>query len=109
MYFQKAGDVVNGHTHNFDHVTLVLAGAVRVRYHKEVEGVMVLQGYQEFHAPLKMHGDGGQEAQILVKAGVHHEITALEDGTHCWCVFAHRDPDTGEVVEAWNGWMPAAQ
>jgi quercetin dioxygenase-like cupin family protein len=103
MYFEKAGQVVRGHKHNFDHVTLVLCGAVSVRFSKEVGGVTVFQKVEEFYAPKQMYGDKGQEAQILIEADVHHEITALEDNTHCWCVFSHRDPDTGEVVDKWNG------
>jgi len=109
MYFEKAGQMVDGHRHHFDHVTLVLSGGVRVRYHKEEAGQLVLQGEREFWAPKQMNGDGGQEAQVLIKKDVHHEITALEDHTHCWCVFAHRDPNTGEVIQEWNGWMKAVQ
>lgn len=109
MHFEKAGDVVKGHTHNFDHVTLVLTGGVRIKYTKKEGEHIVLQGERDFYAPTKMDGDGGQEAQVLIKADVMHEITALEDNTHCWCVFAHRDSDTGEVVEAWNGNMRANQ
>lgn len=103
MYFAKAGEVVHGHTHNFDHVTLVLAGGVRIKYGRKINGEMVFEGEREFYAPKQMNGDGGQEAQVLIKKDIFHEITALEDNTHCWCVFAHRDPDTGEVVETWNG------
>lgn len=109
MFFEKKGDMVSGHTHNFDHVTLVLTGGVRIKYSKEEYGRMVIQGEREFWAPKQMQGDGGQEAQILIKKDVHHEFTALEDRTHCWCVFSHRDPDTGEVVEQWNGWTDASR
>jgi hypothetical protein len=109
MHFEKAGEKASGHTHNFDHVTLVLTGAVKVKYRKEVDGVLVLQGEREFRAPTKIAGDTGTEAMVVIKRDVHHEITALEDHTHCWCVFAHRDPTTGEVVQDWNGYMPAMQ
>jgi len=109
MFFEKKGQVVGGHTHNFDHVTLILTGAVRIKYRKEINGTLVLQGEREFRAPSRMDGDSATEAMVVIKRDVHHEITALEDNTHCWCVFAHRDPVTGEVVQAWNGWMAAAQ
>jgi len=108
MFFEKAGDVCQGHTHNFDHVTMVLTGGVRVRYSKEIDGKLVVQGERDFYAPKQVAGEG-VHAFVLILKNIHHEITALEPYTHCWCVFAHRDFHTGEVVQDWNGWMKAMQ
>lgn len=78
-----AGESVPAHKHNFDHTSIVFKGAVFVKT-PERNG--------EFRAP----------AHCLIKKDVLHEITALEDGTEFWCVYAHRDAQ-GEVVQEANG------
>lgn len=91
MEFSKSGDRVDGHAHNFDHVTLVFTGSIRVKAKLptgEVERV--------FHAP----------DWVLIKAGVEHEITALENGTVCWCLYSHRTPQ-GDVVQEETGFERA--
>ncbi len=75
-----AGKVMPRHVHNFDHTTIVFSGSLRIRPDGgEAVGL---------HAP----------AEYLVRAGVAHEITALEDGTVYWCVYSHRDAQ-GEVTQ----------
>lgn len=91
---EKAGDKVTGHKHNFDHTTIVFSGAIRVKA-KLPSGAEI---EREFTAP----------AHCLIKAGVEHEITALQDGTLFWCVYSHRDPQ-GRVVERYTGWPDAYQ
>ena len=91
--FQKAGEKINGHEHQFDHTSIVFTGSVRVKAVFPETGKEVTQ---EFHAP----------AHFLVKANVKHEITALEDGTIFWCVYAHRTPQ-GDVVQQHIGWTDA--
>ena len=77
MHFARAGDRNEGHTHSFDHVTLLAKGRVSV----DVEGKVT-----EFSAP----------HMIYVQQGKEHYITALEDDTLCYCVHALR---TGEREE----------
>lgn len=89
----KAGDVIGGHTHNFDHTTIVFRGAVKVEATTPDGRVRV----QEFRAP----------AHFLVKAEVKHEITFLEDGEF-WCVYSHRDPQA-RISEVYEGWMEGYQ
>lgn len=87
----RAGDVVHGHTHHFDHTTIVFSGRVLV--------VATLQNGQrierEFTAP----------DHFLVRAEVTHEIRFLEDGEF-WCVYAHRDPQ-GRITQTYTGWEQA--
>lgn len=103
-----AGERVDGHTHNFDHTTIVFRGVVQVRKWRpivEVNGeprigddgkpMYWLVGDKTFISP----------AHFLVEAGSTHEITALED-TEFWCVYSHRTPQ-GDVVEEYNGWTHA--
>ena len=87
----RDGEMLQGHTHNFDHVTIVFTGKVRVN--AVVSGKTVTA---EFTAP----------AHFLVKAEVEHEITALQDGTCVWCVYAHRTPQA-DVVQEYTGWPEA--
>lgn len=88
MNFVKAGEVMSGHKHNFDHTTIIFSGAVHVRA-TSPNGVVE---EAEFIAP----------AHFLVRAEVMHEITAIRDDTTIWCVYSHRTPQ-GEVVQQYNG------
>jgi len=80
MYFAKAGDANEGHVHNYDHITLLAYGSVRVH----VEGKTT-----DFKAP----------HMIYVEAGKSHFIEALEDGTVAYCVHALRDKDTQDILD----------
>lgn len=87
-----AGDIVNGHAHNFDHTTIVFSGAIRIK-RTLADGK---EQSQEIAAP----------GHCLILAGVEHEITALLDNTVFWCVYAHREPQ-GEVAQEVTGWHEA--
>jgi quercetin dioxygenase-like cupin family protein len=80
---QKAGDRHGGHKHEFDHVSLLTKGKVRV----EVEGYQP----KEFTAP----------TFIIIKKEHAHDFVALEDDVNWYCVFALRDLD-GQVVEVFD-------
>lgn len=80
MVFAKAGDANEGHEHNYDHVTLLAHGSVRVH----VEGKT-----SEFTAP----------QMIYIQKGKSHFIEALEDGTIAYCVHALRDKDTEDILD----------
>lgn len=98
MKFKNAGDVMDGHAHNFDHTTIIFTGSVKVEF-KRPDGST---GEKIFHAPTKgepvEHGQG----YVLIRKDTEHKITALEDFTEAWCVFAHRD-EHGELVDEFNG------
>lgn len=97
----KAGDKTDGHTHNFDHTTIVFSGRVRVIARKPgLDGQLIEIADRCFGGP----DDHGRH--FLVKANVHHEIVALEDNTEYWCVYSHRTPQ-GEVSQANTGWQDA--
>lgn len=90
----KAGDQVHGHKHNFDHTTIVFTGAIHVKA-RLPNGETI---ERDFHAP----------SHCLIRAGVEHEITAIEDGTEFWCVYSHRDAQ-GRVSQVHTGWHEAYQ
>ena len=79
MSFLKAGDQIEGHTHNFDHVTLLAKGSVEV----DVEGQKSI-----FKAP----------QMIYIIAGKSHYLTALEDDTLAYCVHALRSGEREEDI-----------
>jgi len=76
----RAGQSAGGHKHKFDHISLLTSGKIKI----EVEG----KEPKEFTAP----------TFIVVRKEQKHNITALEDNTIYYCVFALRDLD-GEVME----------
>lgn len=72
MHFSKAGDLEMGHTHSFDHLTLLAAGSLKVT----VDGVETV-----FKAP----------HMIYIHKDKRHELVALEDNTVAYCIHALRD------------------
>lgn len=79
MQFEKAGDTEQGHTHQFDHCTLLASGSVLVRAKgKETE----------FKAPML----------IWINKDIEHELVALEDNTVCACIHAVRNSE-GEIID----------
>jgi len=85
-YLEKVGDSVGGHIHYFDHVSLLAKGSISV----EIDG----QGVYEFVAP----------TFIVIRKNHRHKITALEDDTSWYCVFAARDiyGETVDIVDETN-------
>lgn len=85
-YMQKAGDAVSGHMHYHDHVSLLVKGSVKVQINDEPP--------KEFFAP----------TFIVVRKEHRHQITALEDDTIWYCVFAMRDinGDVADIVDPAN-------
>lgn len=76
----KKGDSFPGHKHKFDHVTLLTKGSMSV----QIEG----HDPKEFVAP----------TFIVIRKEHNHKITALEDDTMYYCVFALRDLN-GEAIQ----------
>lgn len=112
MRFTRAGDVVQGHVHNFDHTTYVAKGALRVELLRIVkEAVLNAHNvevepaqYEVMRAVEKSASDGRN--WVLIKAGAVHRITALTDGALGHCIYSHRTAQ-GEIVEEFDGWGPA--
>ena len=69
MHFVKAGDINEGHKHNFDHQTLLAKGSVKIKVNGEET---------DFVAP----------HIIFIGAGHEHEMVALEDDTIVFCIHA---------------------
>lgn len=80
MVFAKTGDIEPGHTHQFDHLTLLAKGRLRV-FTGDAEKVFV--------AP----------QMIYIKKDIRHELTALEDNTVVFCIHALRSSEAaGDII-----------
>lgn len=80
MHFQKAGDTEIGHTHQFDHLTLLAKGKLKVT----VEGVST-----DFTAP----------HMIYIHKDKVHELEALTDETVAYCIHALRDKENNDILD----------
>lgn len=80
MHFQKAGDTEIGHIHQFDHLTLLAKGRLRV----------VVGGKESIFTAPQM---------IYIKADKVHELTALTDQTVAYCIHALRDKQTNDILD----------
>ena len=87
MLFEKAGDVVDGHAHNFDHTTYVVRGALLIEAVDDAGNVT--------KSATKRATDG--HSWVLITAGVIHRLTALENNSLGHCIYSHRTPQ-GDVV-----------
>jgi quercetin dioxygenase-like cupin family protein len=72
MHFKSAGDIEHGHTHPFDHLTLLASGSLRVTVNGKTT---------DFKAP----------HMIYIKAEHNHKLVALEDDTVAYCIHALRN------------------
>lgn len=93
---QLIGDKIDGHAHNFDHTTYVIRGSVRVEQ-LDADGNVV-------RTVDKKASEGHN--WVLIKAGVIHRLTALEDDSEFHCIYSHRDAQGDVVLEA-TGWTEA--
>lgn len=80
MHFKRAGDTELGHTHQFDHLTLLAKGKLKVT----VEGVST-----EFTAP----------HMIYIRADKNHELVAMVDDTVAYCIHALRDKENNDILD----------
>jgi quercetin dioxygenase-like cupin family protein len=79
MCFKQAGHTEQGHTHSFDHLTLLATGRLLVE---------VPQGTTIYSAP----------AMIFIHKDVAHKLTALEPNTLAYCIHGLRDLDVSEDI-----------
>lgn len=88
---EKAGQTIEFHKHNYDHVTQIMNGSVKFKAFKpENPDVIIAEGTRK-------KGD-----RLLIKADTFHFFEALEDNTWVQCVFALRD-DQGLITDHWDG------
>ena len=79
----EKGMYVIGHSHHYDHITLVGEGSVLVETEVSRE---------TYHA----------RSCIDIKAQTHHKITALEDNTVCYCIHDISKLDVDDLGTPWS-------
>lgn len=81
MHFKNAGDIEHGHKHQFDHLTLLAKGRLKVT----VDG-----NASEFSAP----------HMIYIHKDKNHELVAMDPDTVAYCIHALRtDNKTGDILD----------
>lgn len=93
------GQIINGHAHNFDHVSYCTSGSVHIE-------AVIPQSDGSSKTLTRTLKATDSRNWILIKAGVEHKIIALEDNTKFDCIYSHRTPQ-GDVVEEYTGWEAA--
>ena len=82
-----------GHTHNYDHTTIVIRGRLLITYRQmQTDGTLIVTKTEE----------AAQGAAVFIAAELHHTLKALDDNTQYMCVFSHRDFD-GLVTQSYVG------
>jgi hypothetical protein len=82
-YLPRAGDAAGGHLHYHDHVSLLVKGSVEVQVGELPSKTFIAPTF------------------IVIKKNHKHKITALEDSTVFYCLYAMRDID-GNVVDIYQ-------
>jgi quercetin dioxygenase-like cupin family protein len=80
MHFVNANDIMPGHLHTHNHLTLLAAGRLKVT----VNGIS-----SEYTAP----------HMIFIHKDHVHQLEALEANTVAYCVHAVRDDSTGNIID----------
>lgn len=98
IYPMAKGQVVIGHKHNFDHVTFVW-GALQIDL-LDVVSVDPMGNPLEFSVTeSRTIREADPMPFYLVKKGVWHRLTALEDGTRYLCAYPWRKPQALTMFE----------
>ena len=92
MHLSNVGDKINGHTHNFDHTSILIQGGCVIR--------LTFPNGSTASKHLKP-GD-----HLLIPSEAEHEVTASQPETIFMCVYSHRTPQ-GNVSLTDTGWTPA--
>jgi len=81
MKFEKAGNIEYGHSHTFDHLTLLAKGSLNVTVNGKTT---------KFTAP----------HMIYIQKDKFHELEALEDDTIAFCIHAlHSKDNPGDILD----------
>lgn len=103
---------MEGHAHNFDHVTYCRRGRALARCFRAVfedDGSRALDNEGKPRWYLLREREIGVGDRLLIEAEDRHEFTAMEPFCSFDCIYSHRDPQSHEVIQTYDGWEPAHQ
>lgn len=96
-----------GHSHNYDHWMLVERGAIQIEVRESEDGPVIRTEQHDADDPKLISAtrfNGEVEMfHAFVAAPLFHTIKATKPNTQYECCFLHRDFETGEVVQSYNG------
>lgn len=107
----ESGWTMKGHSHNFDHNTFILGGRYRCIMARPIIGAdgvpsFLPDGSQALHVVEDVERGVGS-LPLFIDKNVWHTFECLEGPGRLICVYSHRDPQTGDVVQHYNGWAEA--
>lgn len=108
--WHETGFIMEGHTHNFDHVTYFPRGTWEIYRQCKIVGDDGVQKTDEQGNGLWVETHRRKIAPggyVLIEADCRHGFILLEGPGEYHCIYSHRDPDTHEVIEHYNGWSDA--
>lgn len=80
MHFENIGDINEGHSHPYDHLTLLATGSLKVTVENNIS---------TFKAP----------HIIYIAKDKQHTLEALEPNTVVYCINALRNKDTQDILD----------
>lgn len=80
LHFINAGDCELGHCHNYNHLTLLASGKLKVK---------INDNETIYSAP----------HMIFIYKDIQHELTALENNTVAYCIHALRDLKSDDILD----------
>jgi hypothetical protein len=103
------------HAHNFGHVRFLWASDTpgpdgRVGWHEAAESPIrndageIIGWHEELNHLIR---GNGPDSERWIPAGWRHQFTLLSATGYHLCFFHNRDPDTGAVIDSYNGWAAA--
>lgn len=100
MDFPDVGSVVRGHTHNYDHLTIVMRGALLCRAYASDPND---SSYGHVGPTKEVSVEA--PALIRVRKTMWHEFVALKPRSFAMCVFALRDREGNVVNDESEEWV----
>lgn len=86
MHFKEVGDIERGHTHDFDHVTLVGNGAIELTVDPDTDKAITAV----FTAP----------QLVFIAKDKIHQLKALESNTVVCCIHGLREANkSGDILD----------
>lgn len=102
----KAGEVVLGHAHNFDHTTVCLSGALEIVLLDVLEFDALGRPVETREVERHIIRAGSKVPLMLILKGRWHAITALEDGSRYGCFYSHQYPQALNMMEPGSVQIP---
>jgi hypothetical protein len=106
----ETGWIMKGHTHMFDHTTFICIGRYRCIQARPIinadgNPVLLPDGSQSLHVIVDV--ERGPGSFLFIDKNIWHSFECLEGPGMLMCLYSHRDPQTSEVVQQYNGWTEA--